>query len=106
MLACITPSKRLRLHVVEQRHRRLTNQLLLSRYRQPNAERVRAVLSLGLVPEIQHIGSTAVPGFDGKPVIDIIRNLTLATARVRAHFDERHRVDRIVAATHCFILRP
>jgi GrpB-like predicted nucleotidyltransferase (UPF0157 family)/predicted acetyltransferase len=39
---------------------------------QQEAVCLRAALPLKLVPDIQHIGSTSVPGLDGKPVIDIM----------------------------------
>jgi predicted acetyltransferase/GrpB-like predicted nucleotidyltransferase (UPF0157 family) len=39
-----------------------------------------------LVPDIQHIGSTAVPGLDGKPVVDIMVGLS-----------EPHRIGELVA---------
>ena len=37
--------------------------------------RLRSVLSGDLVPEIQHIGSTAVPGLDAKPIVDLMVGL-------------------------------
>jgi GrpB-like predicted nucleotidyltransferase (UPF0157 family) len=39
---------------------------------QQEAVCLRAALPLKLAPDIQHIGSTSVPGLDGKPVIDIM----------------------------------
>jgi GrpB-like predicted nucleotidyltransferase (UPF0157 family) len=36
---------------------------------------IRAPLPYDLVPEIQHIGSTAVPGLDAKPIIDLMVGL-------------------------------
>jgi GrpB-like predicted nucleotidyltransferase (UPF0157 family) len=36
------------------------------------AARLKHALPPGLVPEIQHIGSTAVSGLDGKPVVDLM----------------------------------
>lgn len=36
------------------------------------AARVRAVLPAGLVLAVEHFGSTAIPGMDAKPVIDIL----------------------------------
>ena len=36
------------------------------------AARLRTVLSGDLVPDIQHIGSTAVPGLDAKPIVDVM----------------------------------
>jgi GrpB-like predicted nucleotidyltransferase (UPF0157 family) len=36
------------------------------------AARVRSALPVDLVPEIQHIGSTAVPGLDAKPIVDLM----------------------------------
>jgi GrpB-like predicted nucleotidyltransferase (UPF0157 family) len=40
------------------------------------AERLRASLPYGVAPEIQHIGSTAVPGLDAKPIIDLMIGLS------------------------------
>jgi predicted acetyltransferase/GrpB-like predicted nucleotidyltransferase (UPF0157 family) len=42
---------------------------------QQEYERLRAALPGTLVPEIQHIGSTAVPNLDAKPVVDIMVGL-------------------------------
>lgn len=45
--------------------------------------RLRQALPVGLVAAIEHFGSTAVPGLDAKPVIDIlvaVRSLTEARA--------------------------
>ena len=39
---------------------------------QQEAARLRSVLPGDLVPEIQHIGSTAVPGLDAKPIVDVM----------------------------------
>lgn len=39
-------------------------------------KRIRTVVPLILVPDMQHIGSTAVPGLDGKPVVDIMVGLS------------------------------
>lgn len=43
------------------------------------AERIRAVALATLVPDIQHIGSTAVAGLDGKPIVDIMVGLSEPT---------------------------
>ena len=37
--------------------------------------RLRSVLPGDLVPEIQHIGSTAVPGLDAKPIVELMVGL-------------------------------
>ena len=42
---------------------------------QQETARLRSVLSGDLVPEIQHIGSTAVPGLDAKPIVDLMVGL-------------------------------
>ncbi|PWB84163.1 MAG: GrpB family protein [Methylocystaceae bacterium] len=42
---------------------------------QEEAARLRRLLPSDLAPEIQHIGSTAVPGLDSKPVIDLMVGL-------------------------------
>ena len=39
---------------------------------QREAARLRSALPGDLVPEIRHIGSTAVPGLDAKPIVDLI----------------------------------
>ena len=39
---------------------------------QREAARLRSVLPGEFVPEIQHIGSTAVPGLDAKPIVDLM----------------------------------
>ena len=36
------------------------------------AARLRSALPGDLVPDIQHIGSTAVPGLDAKPIVDLM----------------------------------
>ena len=42
---------------------------------QQETARLRSVLPGDLVPEIQHIGSTAVPGLDAKPIVDLMVGL-------------------------------
>lgn len=39
---------------------------------QQEAARLRSALPGDLVPDIQHIGSTAVPGLDAKPIVDLM----------------------------------
>ena len=39
---------------------------------QLEAARLRSALPGDLVPDIQHIGSTAVPGLDAKPIVDLM----------------------------------
>jgi GrpB-like predicted nucleotidyltransferase (UPF0157 family) len=39
---------------------------------QQETARLRSALPGDLVPEIQHIGSTAVPGLDAKPIVDLM----------------------------------
>ena len=39
---------------------------------QQEAARLRTRCPADLVPEIQHIGSTAVPGLDAKPIVDLM----------------------------------
>jgi GrpB-like predicted nucleotidyltransferase (UPF0157 family) len=39
---------------------------------QQEAARLRSTLSGDLVPDIQHIGSTAVPDLDAKPIVDLM----------------------------------
>ena len=39
---------------------------------QREAARLRSALPGDLVPEIRHIGSTAVPGLDAKPIVDLM----------------------------------
>ena len=39
---------------------------------QREAARLRSALPGELVPDIQHIGSTAVPGLDAKPIVDLM----------------------------------
>ena len=39
---------------------------------QQEAARLRTALPGNLVPDIQHIGSTAVPGLDAKPIVDLM----------------------------------
>jgi len=39
---------------------------------QQETARLRTALSGDLVPDIQHIGSTAVPGLDAKPIVDLM----------------------------------
>ena len=39
---------------------------------QLEAARLRSAVPGDLVPDIQHIGSTAVPGLDAKPIVDLI----------------------------------
>jgi GrpB-like predicted nucleotidyltransferase (UPF0157 family) len=41
--------------------------------------RLREALPSRLFPGIQHIGSTAVPGLDAKPIIDIMLGIATAT---------------------------
>ena len=49
---------------------------------QAEAERLRGILPADLVLEIQHYGSTAVPGLDAKPIIDmLLATSDLAAAR-------------------------
>jgi GrpB-like predicted nucleotidyltransferase (UPF0157 family) len=36
------------------------------------AERLRRALPVDLAPDMEHIGSTAVPGLDAKPVVDVM----------------------------------
>ncbi|AFY57770.1 hypothetical protein Riv7116_5392 [Rivularia sp. PCC 7116] len=50
------------------------------------AEAIRAVVEKDFIAEIQHIGSTAVPGLAAKPIIDImvgLRNLSDATKIIK-----------------------
>jgi GrpB-like predicted nucleotidyltransferase (UPF0157 family) len=48
------------------------------------AERLRPVLS-GVVTRIEHVGSTAVPGLGGKPIVDLLVGVrTLAEGRTAA----------------------
>jgi GrpB-like predicted nucleotidyltransferase (UPF0157 family) len=42
---------------------------------QQEAARLQSVLPCDLVPDIQHIGSTAVPGLDAKPILDVMVGL-------------------------------
>jgi GrpB-like predicted nucleotidyltransferase (UPF0157 family) len=39
---------------------------------QLEAARLRSALPGDIVPDIQHIGSTAVPGLDAKPIVDLM----------------------------------
>jgi len=39
---------------------------------QLEAARLRSAVPGDLVPDIQHIGSTAVPGLDAKPIVDLM----------------------------------
>lgn len=39
---------------------------------QQETARLRSALPGDLIPEIQHIGSTAVPGLDAKPIVDLM----------------------------------
>lgn len=51
------------------------------------AEQLQGALGAWLAGEIEHIGSTAVPGLSAKPVIDImvpVRSLTHATPAIEA----------------------
>lgn len=50
------------------------------------AEQVRAILS-GLAVDVQHFGSTAVPGLDAKPIVDILVGVPVGAFLTPEQFD-------------------
>jgi GrpB-like predicted nucleotidyltransferase (UPF0157 family) len=77
---------------LEQRVRRLVREKLTIRPYDPEWPRrfeeerdhLRAVLPAELLGRIEHFGSTAVPGLDAKPIVDLLVEVTdLAAARER-----------------------